>query len=101
MCEEGKIFYGIPERACSEEDDEKREEDDATTAFVPDCLVEEGEHRESSEEEDRHLGSDGAECVRKALASEVFRCEHDEEDDEEKSIPYEQRIPFASPDPFA
>jgi hypothetical protein len=101
MCEEGEVFDCIPESACSEHEDEEREEDESSSAFVSQCEVEEEEHGESGEEKDGYLSTDGSERVRQAFTGEIFRREHDEEDDEEESVSCEVGTSYSESDPFA
>lgn len=98
MREEREIFYGVPESACTEGDDDEGEEDDPTTPFVAEGEGQEKECREGREEEDWHLGSDGAERMREAFPGQVFRCEHDEKNDKEKGVAGEMRMVFAGSD---
>lgn len=101
MREEGEVFDRIPEGACSEHEDEQGEEDESSSASVSQCEVEEEEHGKGGEEKDGYLSADGSERVRQALAGQILRSEHHEEDDEEEGVSCEVGIPYPGSDPFA
>lgn len=92
MSEEREIFDGIPERAYAESEDEEGDEDNSPSTLIAKGEVEEEESGKRSEEEYRHLGSDGTKGMRKSFVSQEFRREHDEEDDEEECVPGEMRV---------
>lgn len=98
MCEEGKIFDGVPERAYAKGENEKGEKYDFSAAFVFEREVEEEERRERGKEKDRDLGSDGAKRMRESFIGEEFRCEHDEEYDKEECITREMWIVILAAD---
>lgn len=94
VCEEREIFHGIPKCARPDDDDDEGEKDDTTTALVLLREFEEKEYGEGREEKDGNLGTDGSESMGEALIRQVFRGEHDEEDDEEEGIAREVGMVF-------